>query len=89
MATPDVFVSSYPNPSADNNTIKYRVENPSQIKIVVLDQQGRQIKELVNAKQDAGIYTVDWNTQKLTAGTYFITVIKNGAKGQSIKLIKN
>ncbi len=89
VAAPDVFVSTFPNPSADNNTIKYRVENSSQIKIVVMDQQGRQIKELVNTKQDAGVYTVDWNTQKLAAGTYFITVIKNGIKGQAIKLIKN
>ncbi len=89
IASPDVFVSTYPNPSADNNTIKYRVENPSQIKIVVLDQQGRQVTELVNKKQDKGIYSVDWNTQKLAAGTYFITVIKDGAKGQSIQLIKN
>ena len=89
MATPDVFASTYPNPSAANNTIKYRVETSSQIRIVVMDQQGRQIKELVNKKQDAGIYTVNWNTQKLVAGTYFITVIKNGNKGQSIKLIKN
>ena len=54
-----------------------------------MDQQGRQIKELVNKKQDAGIYTVNWNTQKLAAGTYFITVIKDGNKGQAIKLIKN
>ena len=89
MATPDVFVSTYPNPSATNNTIKYRVENSSQIRIVVMDQQGKQIKELVNKKQDKGIYTVDWNTQKLPAGTYFINVIKNGNKGQAIKLIKN
>jgi hypothetical protein len=89
MAAPDAFVSTYPNPSANSNTIKYRVESSSQIRIVVMDQQGRQIKELVNKKQDTGIYTVDWNTRKLAAGVYFITVIKNGKKGQAIKLIKN
>ncbi|RYZ29973.1 MAG: DUF4331 domain-containing protein, partial [Sphingobacteriales bacterium] len=89
VATPENFVSSYPNPSANVNTIKYRVDVASQIKIVVMDQQGRQVNELVNKKQDAGVYTVNWNTQKLPAGTYFISVIKNGGKGQSIKLVKN
>ena len=89
MAAPEVFVSTYPNPSASTNTIRYRVETPSRIRIVVMDQQGRPLKELVNKKQDAGIYSVDWNTQKLPSGTYFITVIKNGDKGQTIKLIKN
>ena len=89
MAAPDAFVSTYPNPSSNTNTVKYRLESPSQIRIVVMDQQGREIKELVNKKQDAGIYSVDWNTQKLAAGTYFIKVIKNDNKGQLIKLIKN
>jgi hypothetical protein len=89
IAAPDAFVSSYPNPSSNTNTIKYRLETPSQIRIVVMDQQGREIKELVNKRQEAGIYSIDWNTQKLSAGTYFIRVIKNDNKGQLIKLIKN
>ena len=89
VAAPDAFVSTYPNPSSNTNTIRYRLENPSQIRIVVMDQQGREIKELVNKKQDAGTYTFDWNTQKLAAGTYFIKVVKNDNKGQLIKLIKN
>ena len=89
MTAPDAFVSTYPNPSSNTNTIKYRLESPSQIRIVVMDQQGREIKELVNKKQDTGIYTLDWNTQKLAAGTYFIKVVKNDNKAQLIKLIKN
>jgi len=89
VAPPDAFVSTYPNPSSNTNTIKYRLETSSQIRIVVMDQQGREIKELVNKKQDAGIYSLDWNTQNLAAGTYFIKVIKNDNRGQLIKLIKN
>ena len=89
VAAPDAFVSTYPNPSSNTNTIRYRLENPSQIRIVVMDQQGREIKELVNKKQDTGTYTFDWNTQKLAAGTYFIKVVTNDNKGQLIKLIKN
>jgi len=89
LAAPDVFASVYPNPSANNNTVKYRLESPSQVRIVVQDQQGKHVAELVNRKQDSGIYTVDWNTKKLAAGTYFITIIKDGNKKQTIKLIKN
>jgi hypothetical protein len=89
VAAPDVFVSAYPNPSADNNTIRYRLENPSQVRIIVQDQQGRQVAELVNKKQDSGTYSVDWNTTKLAAGAYFVTVVTDGNKKQTIKLIKN
>ncbi|MGK2862711.1 MAG: DUF4331 family protein [Chitinophagaceae bacterium] len=89
VSAPSVFASTFPNPAANTNTVKYRLESASQIRIVVMDQQGRQIKELVNKKQDAGVYTVDWNTQKLAAGTYFISIMKNGKQGQAIQLIKN
>jgi len=89
IAAPEVFVSTYPNPSADNNTIRYKLEKQAQVKIVITDQMGRQIAELINKNQDAGVYNVDWNTKKLPAGTYFITVIKDGDKKQTVQLIKN
>ncbi|MEO5562204.1 MAG: DUF4331 family protein [Chitinophagaceae bacterium] len=88
VATPEVFLSTTPNPSTSANTVRYRVETPSQIKIVVMDGQGRQIRELVNKKQEAGIYSVNWNTAGLSSGAYFITVIKDGNKNQTLKLIK-
>jgi hypothetical protein len=89
VAAPEVFISTYPNPSTDNNTIKYRVETAGQIKIVVFDQQGRQITELVNKKQDAGFYTVNWNTKKLSSGNYLITIMQDGVKKQAVQLFKN
>jgi len=89
LAAPEVFASTYPNPATDNTTIKYRLENSSQVRIIAQDLQGRQVAELMNTKQDSGTYTKTWNTKKLPAGTYFITIIKNGEKGQTIKLIKN
>jgi uncharacterized protein YfaS (alpha-2-macroglobulin family) len=65
------------------------LENPSQVKIIVQDQQGRKIAELVNTNQESGTYTKNWNTRKLPAGTYFITIITGGNKTQTIKFIKN
>ena len=35
MAAPEVFLSTSPNPSSGTNTVRYRVENPSQLRIVV------------------------------------------------------
>jgi hypothetical protein len=89
MATPEVFLSTYPNPSEGTNIVRYRVEVPSQLRIVVYDQQGRLIKELVNKKHEAGVYSVEWDTRKLTAGSYIITAVKDGNNKQSIQLIKN
>ncbi len=89
VASPDVFLSTYPNPSSGVNIIRYRVAVPSTISIMVVDAQGRKVEELVNEKQDAGVFTVEWDTRKLAPGVYFITALKDGLKRQSVQLVKN
>jgi hypothetical protein len=89
MAAPEVFLSTSPNPSSGTNIVRYRVENSTQLRIVVMDAQGRMVKELVNKKHEAGVYSVEWDTRKLTAGSYIITAFKDGATKQSVQLIKN
>ena len=89
VAAPEVFLSTSPNPSNGTNIVRYRVEAPTQLSIVVFDAQGRMVKELVNKKHEAGVYTVEWNTSKLSSGSYVITAIKDGEKKQAIQLIKN
>ncbi len=89
MATPEVFLSTSPNPSTASNTVRYRVETPGQLRIVVYDTQGRLVTELVNKKHEAGTYSVEWDTRKLTSGSYVITALKDGNKKQAIQLIKN
>jgi hypothetical protein len=89
LAAPSVFISTYPNPSSGTNTVRYRVEEPAKLRIVVVDAQGRQIRELVNKQHDAGVYTVEWDTKKLATGQYIITALKGDSKQQSVQLIKN
>jgi hypothetical protein len=88
MSAPGLFIATYPNPSAETNTIKYRVETPSQLKITVFDTQGREVKQLINKKHDAGIYSLNWNTQNLTKGVYYI-IADNGKSQQTVKLVKD
>jgi len=89
VAAPEVFLSTSPNPAQGTNIIRYRVETPSQLRIVVFDQQGRMIKELVNKKHEPGVYTVQWDTKSLTAGSYIITALKDGNNKQSVQMIKD
>jgi len=87
MSAPDLFLSAYPNPVDEINTIKYRVENASPVNIAIYDIQGKEVKVLVNRRHDAGIYTVNWSAQKLRPGFYYI-VADNGKEQQTIKLVK-
>ena len=88
LSAPEVFVTASPNPVADNNTIRYRVANSSRVTIVVYDVNGRQVKVLVNKQHDPGTYTIQWKTNELGKGAYFVNTTVNGKVLNSIQLIK-
>jgi hypothetical protein len=89
LASPEMNISTYPNPGTNSNTIRYSVDAPSQIAIAVYDMQGKMVKMLANKNHEAGVYNVQWDMSKLSAGTYVVTAIKNGNVKQSIKVVKN
>jgi len=89
LASPEMNISTYPNPGTNNNTIRYSVDAPSQVAIAVYDMQGKMIKMLTNKNHEAGVHNVQWDMSKLSAGTYVVTAIKNGNVKQSIKVVKN
>jgi len=88
ISSPDIFLTASPNPFVNNNTIRYRVEIASNVTIAVYDSRGGLVKMLVNQRQDAGIYSVQWAAGNITKGTYFIQALTNGSVKQSISLIK-
>ncbi|HET6767362.1 MAG TPA: DUF4331 family protein [Chitinophagaceae bacterium] len=89
LAAAEMNLTTYPNPSNGNSTIKYSVDAPSQVKIVVYDIQGKLVKILSDKKQDAGVYTLQWNNDHVANGTYVVTAIKNNVVKQTIKIVKN
>jgi len=88
VSAPDFFVAAYPNPFAGNSNIKYRVTKPSNVTITVYEATGKQVSVLVNRKQDAGIYTIQWNAGSAAKGIYFVNAVINGSLKQSVRLSK-
>ena len=88
LAAPNVFITASPNPTVDNNTIRYHMAKEGKINIAVYDGAGRMVKVLVNQKQQAGTFTLQWNTGNLSKGNYFITATTDGSLKQTIKLMK-
>ncbi len=89
LASPEMNLSTYPNPGTNNNTIKYSVNVPSQVKIVVYDMQGKLLKVLADKNHEAGVYNVQWDMSKLSNGIYMITALKDGDVKQTLKVVKN
>lgn len=88
VAAPEVFARVSPNPLVDNGTITYRLDAAANISISLVNEQGQQVKTLVQKNLTPGTYTEKWNGKDLTKGIYFIKVVKDGEVKQTIKVMK-
>jgi hypothetical protein len=88
LAAPEMNLSAYPNPGNGNSTIKYSVDAPAQVKLTVIDLQGKVIKVLSDRKQEPGVYNIQWDNDNMSSGTYLVVATKNGVVKQTIKLVK-
>ena len=65
---------NYPNPF-NPSTIEYSLEKAAQVSLKVYNLLGHEVAILVNGRQEAGSYTVSFNTNKgtlnLSSGVYF------------------
>ena len=89
LAAAEMNLMAYPNPSSRNNTIKYSVDAASKVKIMIHDLNGKLIKVLADKTQEPGVYTVQWDSENISKGTYIVTASKNGVVKQTIKVVKN
>ena len=81
--------SNYPNPFNPSTTIKYDVQMNSKVLIKVFDILGREVATLVDRKQAAGSYEVEFNASSLSSGVYFVRMNAGGfVKTQRMMLLK-
>jgi hypothetical protein len=88
LAAPDVFLTAIPNPFVNNNTLRYHLETASRITIALYDLGGQQVKVFIDRQQEAGTYSIDWNSSNLARGVYFVTASRNGGMKQTLRLVK-
>jgi|GEM_PF-1250464 len=62
---------NYPNPFNPSTVIEYGIPKASQVELKVFDLLGRELKVLVNDRQEAGFYQVTFDSQSLPAALYF------------------
>jgi hypothetical protein len=74
--TPAEFSLShpYPNPFNPSTTIDYALPSTSHVRMTVYNAMGQEVAELVDDRQAAGRYTVQWNAAGLSSGVYFYRI---------------
>ncbi|MDQ3020806.1 MAG: T9SS type A sorting domain-containing protein [Bacteroidota bacterium] len=68
---------NYPNPFNPNTVISYRLAVSGFAALKVIDVLGKEVVTLVNQKQDAGNYEVEFNGQDLPSGIYYYKIQTN------------
>ena len=83
--------NAYPNPFNPVTTLRYDLPEPSNVKIIIYDMLGRQVKTLINQNQDAGHRSIRWNAtndygKPVSAGVYLYR-IQAGQFRQTKKMV--
>lgn len=69
---------NYPNPFNPSTVISYSLKGNSFISFKVYNILGKEVSTIVNERQTAGSYTVDFNGNNLSSGTYFYALYSDG-----------
>lgn len=91
LFVPDVYSlkPAYPNPFNPVTNISFDIPFESVVKITIYDALGRQVAELVNGLQTAGVKQIAWNAEQHSSGLYIVKMQAGDfTKTQKILLIK-
>jgi len=65
---------NYPNPFNPTTTIKFSLPESGNVKLIVFNILGEDVKTLLNGVKEAGIHTINFNASELNSGIYFYKI---------------
>jgi len=83
IVAPDKFVleQNYPNPFNPKTTILYQLPLEADVILSIYNILGQKVDILVNEKQGAGSYNVEWDAGNVASGMYFYRILARDTKG--------
>ncbi|MEL7360955.1 MAG: T9SS type A sorting domain-containing protein [Bacteroidota bacterium] len=69
----------YPNPTSGSATVRYGLDEASEVRVTVYDALGRQVAVLAEGTREAGWHTAVFNEATLASGVYVVRVEAAGA----------
>ena len=88
---PEKFVlgQNYPNPFNPKTNIEYRISNAEHVTLSIYNLLGQIVAVLVDKKQTAGSYIVQWDAAAFVSGVYYYRLSTGqGTKYRKMILIK-
>ena len=62
----------FPNPLSNSTSILFTISQAENVSIKIFDANGKLIKVLADTKMKKGQYEFKWNSERVSAGTYFL-----------------
>jgi len=78
---------NYPNPFNPVTMISYQLAVTSDVELSIYNLLGQKVATLVNKKQAAGKYSLNWDATGFTSGVYIYTLSTGTGYKQSRKLV--
>lgn len=91
LSTPTEFKlnQNFPNPFNPSTTVSFTIPKASTVKLIIYNQIGQKVGELVNKNLEAGSYSYNWNAENHSSGMYFYELQANDFKSvRKMTLIK-
>ncbi len=63
---------NYPNPFNPSTTISYTLAKNTDVSLKIYDIMGQQVAQLVNQKQSAGVYNVQFDASRFSIRNVFL-----------------
>ncbi|MDF1672782.1 MAG: T9SS type A sorting domain-containing protein [Vicingaceae bacterium] len=75
-----IDMNLFPNPSNNGNvTLALEVEKNSEVKVILMNNLGQNVKTIFNGNANKGLNNINFNTENLSSGIYFVTTYINGS----------
>ncbi len=82
-----ILYQNYPNPFNPTTVIAYSLPTPAAVTLKVYDLLGREIRTLVNGRQNAGQHSITFDAGNCPSGVYFYR-LQAGSYSQTKKLVE-
>ena len=81
------FGQNYPNPFNPSTMINYQLPKTSNVEISIYNLLGQKVATLVNKKQNAGTYQVEWDASGFASGVYLYRIMTDTGYIETKKLL--
>jgi hypothetical protein len=78
---------NYPNPANPTTTIKFRIDEPSHVKLFLYDVNGRKSATILNKHMNSGEHTVSIDCSNIASGSYYYVLRAHNERTNEVRML--